>query len=837
MYKAKTLSSNASGYAEAHSKTARGSSSRNNRSSISKNSSSNASLSFRHESSDELISQVEREITKWRDLRSSKMPNEGLKKRENDLKKIVSSRTNDSNTSEKSARLPLQMNSALDLKNLSGHISELIPDSAKNNSKSGRSPLNRNDLENSLNKDFKLSDISPKVNSKRKESGIDQKNFSSSVELSKMNGIILDPRMLFSGNPYNIISEKNGIKSQSKDLELRKIPVFDLLSLYGPKNMSDSFEAKEYDSNNRNGLDNPNQAQQEFGQEDDVKFDDLNAFLQDQSITPDEADEFKNVGDKKMDKEFMINYKHYNKKSINKNIDDYNATYNEGNSQNGNTFKKHLSIIFSTGKSMEVSIDSRYSEENQEPKNIIALNTEEENPIIRQKEEAAAVIMKADLLFNAESPETEEKQSPSVRDIRPESEVKDVCTKNSSLVKNNDEEIVYNVIQTLKLQSKENKPLEETVTKLMEVYSKRIEKYEDKLKRVSEKCERYKLANQKLGQIIKNWEQEIDQLAMTNKKLHDIAVGLESELEDSRSKEKKFQTLYREQKLKTSKATEQNKKYQVEIEAIKKELLMKEEKNKSLTTYTQKSDELVQTISSSIRTLIVEKSANKISSENLFKFLEGIESEASKLIEELEIISGRKLHLTSPREIASLKHKLSINTSLIDEIESTNNHLNTIIPPSLASPANKDVKKYESVPCVTSKTKSPERISLSIKTPQKRNSLAHSIELLMINPQSPQVSSKRLASPTSYKTPATTKNSTSNSKTPVLPNQMLKKTLMRRLAGSESKKHWNWSLTQSINDDGTKTTEREDSSSYSMRNKSRDKNFANISDRVSTKKK
>jgi len=43
-----------------------------------------------------------------------------------------------------------------------------------------------------------------------------------------------------------------------------------------------------------------------------------------------------------MDKELMINYKHYNKKSINKNIDDYNATYNEGNSQNGNTFKSIL---------------------------------------------------------------------------------------------------------------------------------------------------------------------------------------------------------------------------------------------------------------------------------------------------------------------------------------------------------------------------------------------------------------------------------------------------------------------------------------------------------------
>ncbi len=73
------------------------------------------------------------------------------------------------------------------------------------------------------------------------------------------------------------------------------------------------------------------------------------------------------------------------------------------------------------------------------------------------------------------------------------------------------------------------------------------------MKRVSEKCERYKLANQKLGQIIKNWEQEIDQLATTNKKLHDIAVGLENELETSKSKEKKFQALYREQKQKTVK--------------------------------------------------------------------------------------------------------------------------------------------------------------------------------------------------------------------------------------------------------------------------------------------
>jgi len=146
--------------------------------------------------------------------------------------------------------------------------------------------------------------------------------------------------------------------------------------------------------------------------------------------------------------------------------------------------------------------------------------------------------------------------------------------------------------------------------------------------------------------------------------------------------------------------------------------------------------------------LIVEKSANKISSDNLFKFLENIESgisptyfqtshpniEASKLVEELETMSGRKLHLTSPREIATLKHKLSI--SINDEVESPVNNLHAIIPPSLTSPVatektTKDVKKYESVPCVTSKTKTPDRVSLSIKTPQKRNSLAHSIELLV----------------------------------------------------------------------------------------------------------
>ncbi len=95
-------------------------------------------------------------------------------------------------------------------------------------------------------------------------------------------------------------------------------------------------------------------------------------------------------------------------------------------------------------------------------------------------------------------------------------------------------------------------------------------------------------------------------------------------------------------------------------------------------------------------------------------------------------MSGRKLHLTSPREIATLKHKLSI--SINDEVESPVNNLNVVIPPSLTSPTEKnlkDVKKYESVPCITSKTKSPDRISLSIKTPQKRNSLAHSIELLV----------------------------------------------------------------------------------------------------------
>ena len=102
-------------------------------------------------------------------------------------------------------------------------------------------------------------------------------------------------------------------------------------------------------------------------------------------------------------------------------------------------------------------------------------------------------------------------------------------------------------------------------------------------------------------------------------------------------------------------------------------------------------------------------------------------------------MSGRKLHLTSPREIATLKNKLSI--SIPDETESPVNNPNAIIPPSLTSPVSeskvtteknlKDVKKYESVSSVPSKTNTPDRASLSIKTPQKRNSLAHSIELLV----------------------------------------------------------------------------------------------------------
>ena len=57
MYKAKTLSANSIGYSDTHSKTARATYARNNKSYTSKNSSSNVSLSHRHESSDELISQ------------------------------------------------------------------------------------------------------------------------------------------------------------------------------------------------------------------------------------------------------------------------------------------------------------------------------------------------------------------------------------------------------------------------------------------------------------------------------------------------------------------------------------------------------------------------------------------------------------------------------------------------------------------------------------------------------------------------------------------------------------------------------------------------------------
>jgi len=45
--------------------------------------------------------------------------------------------------------------------------------------------------------------------------------------------------------------------------------------------------------------------------------------------------------------------------------------------------------------------------------------------------------------------------------------MKDFCTTKSNSIKNTEEEIMLNVIHSLKLESKENKPLEETITKLM----------------------------------------------------------------------------------------------------------------------------------------------------------------------------------------------------------------------------------------------------------------------------------------------------------------------------------------------------------------------------------
>ena len=60
------------------------------------------------------------------------------------------------------------------------------------------------------------------------------------------------------------------------------------------------------------------------------------------------------------------------------------------------------------------------------------------------------------------------------------------------------------------------------------------------MKLQTEKCERYREANQTLLNMIKSWEKEIDQLAATNKNLHDIIVGLE---------EKGFQAEHREAEL------------------------------------------------------------------------------------------------------------------------------------------------------------------------------------------------------------------------------------------------------------------------------------------------
>ena len=106
-------------------------------------------------------------------------------------------------------------------------------------------------------------------------------------QIHLMNGVVLEPKLLFEGKAYSLVSINNGLRLPIKKKAGKSQGYFDISKLFGVKYADDGSEILNKKENKKhenyeNSLDDENS---------EANLEDLNAFLQDQEINPFDPDE------------------------------------------------------------------------------------------------------------------------------------------------------------------------------------------------------------------------------------------------------------------------------------------------------------------------------------------------------------------------------------------------------------------------------------------------------------------------------------------------------------------------------------------------------------------
>jgi len=164
---------------------------------------------------------------------------------------------------------------------------------------------------------------------KKKNSPLKSQDSSISEETNTINGVFLEPRLLFEGKAYNVISVNNKVRVPVRKNSGKGHRYFEISMLLGPKYTDDGSGTPQRKENKKNQEDN----EQENSLDNinpDSNLEDLNAFLQDQDINSFEGDED------------GIEKKQYNQKKISKLLQERYMPVGEGTPRSSHYLKSNF---------------------------------------------------------------------------------------------------------------------------------------------------------------------------------------------------------------------------------------------------------------------------------------------------------------------------------------------------------------------------------------------------------------------------------------------------------------------------------------------------------------
>jgi len=376
----------------------------------------------------------------------------------------------------------------------------------------------------------------------------------------------------------------------------------------------------------------------------------------------------------------------------------YNESYEDSNSM----FKKkaHTSIgktqveaeedkVYQQKREELQRINQRVLDAGNELEQVLDLGNHDENYLVKK---TLSIIYSTDESIDTSSQinrnqSRQNTESDNYKSIAPDS------FRSSNLP--TERENFLSLLHMIKYKYKDNKDLSESLYKLMDVYNKEVNKYEENIIQLTDKAKKCSHANELLIKTLKTFEQELDKLAINNQTLHKNILYLQDQIKNFENKEKNQKDFIHQQDRAFNLLKEELRHKVDELEETKNKLIFSNSKIDSLSSYAQSCEDSISFVSQTLKQSLGQKTGGKVTAKQIYSILETIYTGISKFqekgnfkmkIDESMISLGSRKNSDFLRSEDELFNNTgNVNLSSRRDTRSSNSSTSTFMEPKIST--------------------------------------------------------------------------------------------------------------------------------------------------------